>query len=54
MSDLGLRAVSALGFVAMMGIAWCFSMNRARIPWRVVGWGVGLQFTLAVVLLKSP
>jgi CNT family concentrative nucleoside transporter len=54
MSDLGLRAVSALGFVAMMGIAWCFSMNRARIPWRVVGWGVGLQFTLAVILLKSP
>lgn len=54
MNELGPRAISAVGFVAMMGIAWCFSTNRSKIPWRIVGWGVGLQFALGLLLLKSP
>ncbi|MFT5442544.1 MAG: CNT family concentrative nucleoside transporter [Myxococcota bacterium] len=54
MTELGPRMISAGGFVAMMAIAWCVSSNRAAIPWRIVAWGVGLQFTLAIVLLKTP
>lgn len=54
MTDLGPRAISAVGFIAMMAIAWCFSKNRSLIPWRIVAWGVGLQFALGLVLLKSP
>jgi len=52
-TELGLRAISALGFVTMIVIAWLFSKNRSRIPWRTVAWGVGLQFALALILLKS-
>ncbi len=54
MTEPGLRAISALGFVTMIAIAWLFSQNRSRVPWRTVAWGVGLQFALALILLKSP
>ncbi len=54
MSDLGPRAVSLLGFGAMIGIAWAFSSDRRRVPWRTVAWGCGLQLALGVLLLKTP
>lgn len=53
MSELGLRAVSGVGFLTMMAIAWCFSSNRNKIPWRVIAFGVGLQFALGLLLLKT-
>jgi CNT family concentrative nucleoside transporter len=54
MTDLGPRAVSALGFVCLLAVAWALSENRARIAWRTVGIGVALQFALGVVLLATP
>ncbi len=48
------RAVSALGMVVMLAIAWVFSTDRSRFPWRIVAWGLGLQFSLGVLLLKTP
>ena len=53
MSDLGPRLVSAVGFLAMIGIAWAFSMDRRRVPWRTVAWGAALQLGLGLVLLKT-
>ena len=53
MSDLGLRAASALGLVGWVAIAWALSLDRRRMPWRTVGWGLGLQFALGLVLLKT-
>jgi len=37
----------------MVGIAWAFSSDRRAMPWRTVAWGIGLQFALALVLLKT-
>jgi CNT family concentrative nucleoside transporter len=37
----------------MVGIAWAVSSNRRRVPWRTVAWGIGIQFALALVLLKT-
>lgn len=54
MTDLSLRAMSGVGFFAMIAIAWCASTDRSKIPWRVIGWGIGLQFGLGLLLLKSP
>lgn len=54
MSDLGARAVSLLGFAAMLAIAWLCSSDRRSIPWRTVGWGVGLQLGLGLLLLRTP
>jgi len=52
-SDLGLRAVSALGLVAMVGLAWTLSLDRRRFPTRLVVSGVALQLVLALLLLKT-
>jgi CNT family concentrative nucleoside transporter len=53
MSDAGLRALSGVGFVTMLGIAWLSSSQRDLIRWKTVVWGIGLQFGLAVILLKT-
>ena len=52
MSDPGLRAVSLLGFVCMIGFAWLLSSDRRAFPVRTVAWGIGLQLVLGVVLLR--
>ena len=51
---MDLRLISLLGWFAMLAIAWAISYNRKMFPWRTVIWGVGLQFTLAVLILKTP
>ena len=38
----------------MILAAWGISYNRKLFPWRTVVWGLGLQFALAVLILKSP
>ena len=48
------RLLSILGLLAMLLLAWALSVNRSRIPWRVVIWGLGLQLVFAVFILKTP
>jgi len=48
-----MRLVSAGGLLGMVAIAWLASTDRRRIPWKTVGWGIGLQFALALLLLKT-
>ena len=43
-----------LGFCALVALAWGLSEARARIPWRVVVTGFGLQWALALLLLDFP
>jgi CNT family concentrative nucleoside transporter len=52
-SDLGARAVSAFGVVAMIAIAWAFSADRRRTPWRTVAWGLAIQLALGLLLLRT-
>ena len=49
-----LKLVSLLGWLVMILVAWAISLNRKSFPWRTVIWGVGLQFTLALLILKTP
>lgn len=48
-----LRMTSLLGLVAMLGVAWGLSENRGKVRWRPVIWGLGLEFLLAVLILRS-
>ncbi len=48
------RLRSFLGMALLLFLAWAFSVNRRLVPWRVVLWGVGLQFVFAVFILKTP
>jgi CNT family concentrative nucleoside transporter len=52
-SELFARLVSVLGFVAMIAIAWGFSHDRRRFPWRTVAWGVAIQLALGAILLRT-
>lgn len=45
---------SAVGFVALLAVAWLVSENRRGVPWRVVVGGVALQIALTLLLLKLP
>jgi CNT family concentrative nucleoside transporter len=47
------RLVSLLGLVTMIGLAWLMSSHKQRVPWRVVGGGLLLQFAFALLILKT-
>jgi CNT family concentrative nucleoside transporter len=49
-----LKFISLLGWFTMIAVAWAISYNRKLFPWRTVVWGVGLQFVLALLILKTP
>jgi CNT family concentrative nucleoside transporter len=38
----------------MLAVAWAFSLDRRRVPWRVLGWGLALQLGLGLLLLETP
>ena len=42
----------ALGVIALLFLAYLCSSNRKAIPWRTVGFGLLLQFILALCILK--
>jgi CNT family concentrative nucleoside transporter len=42
-----------IGVAALLGLACAFSTDRSRISGRVVGWGLGLQFVFALLILKT-
>ena len=48
------RLRAALGAVLIVMIAWTLSTDRSKISWRVVGWGLGLQFAFAGLVLQTP
>ncbi len=41
------------GMAAIVGIAYLFSKHKKDINWRTVGTGLGIQFVLAVFILKG-
>jgi CNT family concentrative nucleoside transporter len=43
-----------LGLIVFTGICMLFSTKRKAIRWRTVGGALGLQFLLAVLILKAP
>jgi concentrative nucleoside transporter, CNT family len=48
-----LHFTNLFGWVAMLLLAWAISYNRKNFPWRTVIWGLGLQLTLAILVLKT-
>jgi CNT family concentrative nucleoside transporter len=48
-----LKFISLVGWPSMLLLAWAISYNRKKFPWRTVIWGLGLQFVLALLILKT-
>ena len=42
-----------LGIVALLSGAWLLSSNRRRFPWKVVLVGLGMQWLLGVIVLRT-
>ena len=41
------------GLAVILALAYCFSSARRAIDYRTVGWGLGLQFLFALIVLKT-
>lgn len=42
-----------LGIAVLIGVAWLLSSDRRRFPWKIVLSGMGLQWLLAWIVLKT-
>lgn len=47
-------AFGILGLIALLGIAFAFSNNKKKVPWKQVAMGVGLQLIFAVFVILTP
>jgi len=52
-SELVPRVTSLVGLIVMLGLAWVLSEDRRKVSVRLVLWGVGLQFALGVLVLRT-
>lgn len=48
------RFIGIVGIAVLLSIAYIFSVNRKAIRWKTVLWGLGLQLTFALFVLKVP
>lgn len=49
----GERFQSLFGMAVILGLCYAISNNRSKVSWRIVGWGLGLQLILGVLVLKT-
>src|SRR5258707_14571357 len=47
------RFPALIGFVVILGIAYGLSNNKKSIRWKTVFWGLLLQITIAICVLKG-
>jgi CNT family concentrative nucleoside transporter len=48
------RVISAVGLAVFIGLSYAFSINRRAVRWRPILWGMGLEFIVALLILKTP
>ncbi len=51
---VGTRGQALAGVFCFFGIVAVFSANLRAVNWKTIGWGIGLQVLLAVLVLKVP
>jgi len=49
---IGTRGQALAGVICFFGIVALFSQNLRAVNWRTIGWGIALQLTLALLVLK--
>ena len=45
--------VSLVGVVVLLGLTWLLSYDKKAIPFRIIFWGIGLQFVFALIILRQ-
>jgi len=51
---LATRLTGLLGMALILAVGYALSRHRAAIRWSTIAWGLGLQITFAVFVLKVP
>jgi concentrative nucleoside transporter, CNT family len=51
---IGTRGQALAGVLCFFGIVAVFSANLRAVNWQTIGWGIGLQILLAIMVLKVP
>lgn len=49
-----LNLLSLVGIAGLCLVAWLGSEDRARVPWRLIFWGIGLQLLLGLLIFRLP
>src|SRR6478752_4056517 len=52
--DILTRLQPLIGLIFILGVAYTLSTDRKAINLRVVGWGLGMQFLIALIVVKTP
>jgi CNT family concentrative nucleoside transporter len=52
--DILSRLQPLIGLVFILGLAYTLSTNRRAINPRMIGWGLGLQIIIAIIVVKTP
>ncbi|MEM7584342.1 MAG: nucleoside transporter C-terminal domain-containing protein [Acidobacteriota bacterium] len=52
MNVISINVISLLGLMALLAVAWGLSYHRRQVLLRPVLWGLGLQFLLALIILR--
>jgi concentrative nucleoside transporter, CNT family len=47
------RIMSFIGIICIVFVAYLLSRDRGNIRWRQLCWGIGLQYLVAIVILKT-
>ncbi len=47
------RFTGLLGLAVILGAAWLASTHKRAVKLRIIGWGMGLQFAFALLVLKT-
>jgi CNT family concentrative nucleoside transporter len=48
-----MNMIGLLGILVFVGLGYLMSSNKNRIDWKTVGWGLGLQWIFAILILKG-
>ena len=48
-----MNLIGILGIFVLLGIAWLISYDKKNIPFKVIFWGIGLQFLFAIIILRE-
>ena len=46
--------VGILGVFVLLGIAYILSNNKSKINYKLIAWGLTIQFLFSLLILKSP
>ena len=48
-----MNLIGILGIFVLLGMAWLISYDKKNIPFKVIFWGIGLQFIFAIIVIKT-